>query len=106
MQEVGGSIPPGSTKPPPRLYASAEDAGVNPIQAVLLWPGMAFMDWVVQTFPLFVIRTGFGFWAESYLFWSAVTASVFWLLVVAGLLSLVRRRLRRGQQPRGSARFG
>ncbi|MFV8836126.1 hypothetical protein [Aquisalimonas sp.] len=64
-------------------------------QYVLLWPGATFMDWLARTWPDVVIRHGFGFTMESYVFWSAVLSLAFWfvvLLVLVGVVNALRRR--------------
>lgn len=68
--------------------------GLSGWQAWLLLPGMLVMDWLARTCPLLVIRTGIGFSAESYLFWSAVVSAVFWSFL-ACLSALAWRRFRR-----------
>jgi hypothetical protein len=64
------------------------------LNEALLLPGLLFMDWLVRQFPFFVIRTGFAFSAESFLFWAAVVSVMFWmsLFVLGGLL--IRRSTR------------
>lgn len=57
--------------------------GLTGWQAWLLLPGMLAVDWLARTYPLFVIRTGIGFSAESYLFWSAAISALFWTVLVS-----------------------
>ncbi|MCP1675630.1 hypothetical protein J2T57_002780 [Natronocella acetinitrilica] len=71
---------------------------LNWLGAIFLWPGIAFMDWFSRTFPYVVIRYGFGFSAESYMFWAFVVSMAFWLttllLCLYALRTLMRRRRR------------
>lgn len=62
-----------------------EQMGLAPWQAFLLWPGAVAMDWLAVTWPGFVIRTGIGFGAESYMFWVGLLSTLFWLAVLGGL---------------------
>lgn len=75
--------------------------GLAPWQAFLLWPGAVVMDWLAATWPGFVIRTGIGFGAESYMFWVGVISTVFWLAVTGGLAVATRAFRNRlfGEQP-------
>jgi len=57
----------------------------------LLLPGLLFMDWLVRQVPFFVIRTGFAFSAESFLFWAAVASAMFWMSLIVVVLLLIRR---------------
>lgn len=63
-------------------------------QAIFLWPGMSFMDWLARNYPTVVIRHGFGFTVESYVFWSALISAAFWSMVLA-LVLVAWGRLRR-----------
>ncbi|MCC5810671.1 MAG: hypothetical protein JJU06_09885 [Ectothiorhodospiraceae bacterium] len=65
-------------------------------QAVFLWPGMTFMDWLARNYPLIVIRYGFGFSVESYVFWSGVISAGVWVAVLLLLMASWRamRRFR------------
>jgi len=63
-------------------------------QAVFFWPGITFMDWLARTYPYVVIRYGFGFTMESYVFWSAVISVLFWMLLM-GLATLLFVRVRK-----------
>ena len=71
------------------------------IYEVLLLPGMLFMDWLVRQFPFFVIRTGFAFTAESFMFWAAVVSGMFWMSLLILVTLLFRRRRSRRQRVSG-----
>ncbi len=60
-------------------------------QAIFLWPGMSFMDWLARNHPAVVIRHGFGFTVESYLFWSAVISALFWTVILVLMVGAWRR---------------
>ncbi|SEP03241.1 hypothetical protein [Aquisalimonas asiatica] len=72
-------------------------------QYLLLWPGATFMDWLARTWPDVVIRYGFGFTMESYVFWSAVLSLLFWFVVLVALV-WVLNGLRRSRGARHSTR--
>lgn len=67
-----------------------EEMGLAPWQMFLLWPGAVAMDWLAVTWPGFVIRTGIGFGAESYMFWVGLISTVFWLGALAALTVVIR----------------
>ncbi len=56
---------------------------------------MAFLDWLARNHPIIVIRYGFGFTVESYVFWSGVISAAVWIagiLLCMTLWRVLRRR--------------
>lgn len=68
-----------------------ETLPLSPLQKILLWPGGKFMDWLAYTCPEIVIRYGFGFTTESYVFWSGVISLGFWLILLFTVTGAMRR---------------
>lgn len=64
-------------------------------QVLFFWPGRAFMDWLARTWPDLVIRHGFGFTGESYVFWVMATSIAFWATMVVLAVVIVRHVRRR-----------
>ncbi len=55
------------------------------------------MDWLARNHPAIVIRHGFGFTAESYLFWSALISALIWSLVLLLVITAWNRWRRRAR---------